>query len=168
MKSSRGFCTRQEQDVVVSRRLLYPSGARLTTFYKFHHGLMHIESRYSIYSKSDHPRRTTGHNRTYDIPSHRTACRQMTFFPRTIPEWNSLPGSPFLIVLMVSVDVIGSPALIVLMVFVDVLGSPSLIVLMVFVDVMGSPSLIVLMVFMDVMGSPSLTVLMVSVDVKQQ
>ena len=66
--------------------------ARLTTFYKFHHGLIHTEPR-CCPSKSDHTRKTTGHthNLTYDIPSHRTACRQMTFFPRTIPEWNSLP-----------------------------------------------------------------------------
>ena len=65
--------------------------AHLTT-YKFHHSLIHMESKYCP-SKSKHHRRTTWHthNLTYDIPSHWTAYRQMTFFPRIIPEWNSLP-----------------------------------------------------------------------------
>ena len=66
----------------------------------FHHGLIYVESSY-CHSKSDPPppphpltpRRTTRHthNLACDIPSHRTAYRQKTFFPRTIPEWNSLP-----------------------------------------------------------------------------
>ena len=61
----------------------------------FRHGLIHVESRY-CHSKSDPPPpppRTTRHthNLTCDIPSHQTAYRQKTFFPRTIPEWNSLP-----------------------------------------------------------------------------
>ena len=69
--------------------------ARLTTFYKFHHGLIHIESRHCP-SKSDHPRRTTRHthNLTSPVTFHPTGqhnYRQMTFFPRTIPEWSSLP-----------------------------------------------------------------------------
>ena len=65
----------------------------LTTF-KFHHGLKHIESRYCP-SKFNHPGRTTQHTHdlTYDILSHQTAHRQMTFFPRTIPEWKSSPRS---------------------------------------------------------------------------
>ena len=28
---------------------------------------------------------------SYDIPFCRTQYRQMSFFPRTIPDWNSLP-----------------------------------------------------------------------------
>ena len=55
------------------------------------------------------------HDLTYDIPSHRTAYRHKTFFPRTIQEWNSLPGSPSLIVLIPEWNSLpGSPSLIVL------------------------------------------------------
>ena len=62
---------------------------RLSTF-KFCHGLKHVESR-CCPSKSSHPRRTTRHTHdlTYNILSHQTEYRQITFFPRTIPEWKS-------------------------------------------------------------------------------
>ena len=85
--------------------------ARLTTFYKFHHGLVHIESRYCP-SKSDHPRRTNRHsyNLTPDIPSHWTAyiytdrwlsflglSQSGTVFPKKWPQHPHLaplwPGS---------------------------------------------------------------------------
>ena len=71
------------------------------------------------------------HDLTYDSPSHRTAYRHKTFFPRTIPEWNSLPGSPSLIVLIPEGNSLpGSPSLIVLIPEWNSLpGSQALIVL---------------------------------------
>ena len=71
--------------------------ACLTTVYKFHHGLIHIESKHCP-SSTNCPRRTTQHiyiyiythDLTYDIPFHRTAYIQKTFFPSTITQWNSL------------------------------------------------------------------------------
>ncbi|KAL8575234.1 hypothetical protein ACOMHN_042355 [Nucella lapillus] len=66
--------------------------ARLTTFYKIHHGLTCINSRHRP-TVSQRPRRTRrNHPLLYDIPSCRTTYRQMSFFPRTIPEWNLLPA----------------------------------------------------------------------------
>ena len=63
------------------------------TAHNYCRGDIHIKSRHCP-PKSDHPRimytRHT-HDLTYDIPSHRTEYRQKIFFPRTIPEWNSLP-----------------------------------------------------------------------------
>ena len=66
--------------------------ACLTTIYKFHHGHIHIESKHCP-SPTNCPRRTTQHTHdlTYDIPFHRTAYIQKTFFPSTIPQWNNLP-----------------------------------------------------------------------------
>ena len=65
---------------------------RLTTFYKFHHGLAHIRSKHCP-SWTDRPWKTTQntHHLTYDIPTHQTAYKQKIFFPRIILEWTSLP-----------------------------------------------------------------------------
>eukprot|EP00745_Piridium_sociabile_P032573 TRINITY_DN54986_c0_g1_i23.p1 TRINITY_DN54986_c0_g1~~TRINITY_DN54986_c0_g1_i23.p1 ORF type:complete len:101 (-),score=18.33 TRINITY_DN54986_c0_g1_i23:175-477(-) len=66
--------------------------ARLTSFYKFHHGLTTINTRHL--PTSSRPKRNTRqfHLSIYSIPSSRTAYRQKSYFPRTIPEWNSLPA----------------------------------------------------------------------------
>lgn len=75
-------------------------GARLSAFYKFHHGLTSINTKYP--PTASRPKRSSrlSHSQSYDIPFHRTTYRQKSFFPRTIPEWNSLPEAtvtaPFL------------------------------------------------------------------------
>ncbi|KAK2167742.1 hypothetical protein NP493_1264g00008 [Ridgeia piscesae] len=65
--------------------------ARLEMFYKFHHHLITIDSEYlpqPTETRSSHRKNNT---HSYNIPYCRTQYRQMSFFPRTIPEWNSLP-----------------------------------------------------------------------------
>ncbi|KAI0212625.1 hypothetical protein LSAT2_002456 [Lamellibrachia satsuma] len=64
--------------------------ARLEMLYKFHHGLISISS--SHLPKPSGCRLSSRRNNTcsYDIPSCRTQYRQMSFFPRTIPDWNGL------------------------------------------------------------------------------
>ena len=66
---------------------------RLTTFFKYHHGLIKIDSKNkpTVRSRPRHNTRQT-HSLQYDIPSHRTKYRQQCFFPRTIPQWNNLPA----------------------------------------------------------------------------
>ncbi|XP_076472060.1 uncharacterized protein LOC143301566 [Babylonia areolata] len=65
--------------------------ARLTMFYKVHNSLVHIDSKYlPSVSRLSHITRKS-HPLQYNIPSNRTQYRQMTFLPRTIPEWNNLP-----------------------------------------------------------------------------
>ena len=65
--------------------------AHLTTFCKFHrHGLIHIESKHCPSQTENHPAYSRPHP-WHSIPPHPAAYRQKTFFPRTIPEWNSLP-----------------------------------------------------------------------------
>ena len=64
--------------------------ARLELFYKFHKGLITINSRH-LPTLSNNRRSSSKNNSCYDIPSSRTQYRQMSFFPRTIPEWNALP-----------------------------------------------------------------------------
>ena len=65
--------------------------ARLEMLYKFHHSLISISS--SHLPKPSGCRLSSRRNNTcsYDIPSCRTQYRQMSFFPRTILDWNGLP-----------------------------------------------------------------------------
>ncbi|XP_076442761.1 uncharacterized protein LOC143281434 [Babylonia areolata] len=65
--------------------------ARLEMFYKFHHGLISINSTYLPKPSDSRLRSKTNNDLSYDIPTCTTRYRQMTFFPRTIPEWNKLP-----------------------------------------------------------------------------
>ena len=61
------------------------------TINKFHHHLITIDSEYlpqPTETRSSHRKNNT---HSYNIPYCRTQYRQMSFFPRTIPEWNSLP-----------------------------------------------------------------------------
>ena len=60
-------------------------------FYKFRYGLVSINSSYL--PKPSGSRQSSRRNNTcsYDIPSCRTQFRQMSSFPRTIPDWNGLP-----------------------------------------------------------------------------
>jgi len=65
--------------------------ARLDMFYKFHHGLVQINSAYLPKPPSSRLSSRTNNSCCYTIPSCRTQYRQMSFFPRTIPDWNRLP-----------------------------------------------------------------------------
>ncbi|KAL8602911.1 hypothetical protein ACOMHN_062606 [Nucella lapillus] len=64
--------------------------ARLETFYKLHHGLVSIDSKY-LPKPSNSRLSSRTNSLSYDIPTCTTRYRQMAFFPRTIPEWNKLP-----------------------------------------------------------------------------
>ena len=65
--------------------------AWLEIFYKFHYGVFSINS--SFLPKPLGSRLSSRKNNTcsYDILSYWTQYTQMSFFPRTIPDWNSLP-----------------------------------------------------------------------------
>ena len=65
--------------------------ARLKMFYKFHYGLVSINSSYLPKPSGSGLSSRENNTCSYDIPSSRTKYRQMSFFPRTIPDWNSLP-----------------------------------------------------------------------------
>jgi hypothetical protein len=65
--------------------------ARLETFYKYHHGLITINSKYLPKPSSNRQSSRKNNSCSYSIPSCRTQYRQMSFFPRTIPDWNGLP-----------------------------------------------------------------------------
>ena len=65
--------------------------ARLTTFYKVHHGLLKITSKFAPTVSASKRQTRRSHQLHYNIPSSRTSYRQKSFFPRTIPEWNLLP-----------------------------------------------------------------------------
>ena len=66
--------------------------ARLELFYKFHKGLMTINSSHLPTPANNRlSSRKNINSSCYDTPSSRTQYRQMSFFPRTIPEWNALP-----------------------------------------------------------------------------
>ena len=65
--------------------------ARLETFFKYHTGDITINSKYKPKPSSRRLSRRQNNSKSYDIPSCRTKYRQMTFFPRTIPDWNHLP-----------------------------------------------------------------------------
>ena len=65
--------------------------ARLEMFYKFHHGLISINSKYLPKPSKSRLSSTNNNNQSYDIPTCTTQYRQMALFPRTIPEWNTLP-----------------------------------------------------------------------------
>ncbi|KAL8599335.1 hypothetical protein ACOMHN_008050 [Nucella lapillus] len=65
--------------------------ARLETFYKLHHGLVSIDSKYLPKPSNSRLSSRTNNSLSYDIPTCTTRYRQMAFFPKTIPEWNKLP-----------------------------------------------------------------------------
>ena len=65
--------------------------ARLEIFVKFHHRLVTIDSEYLPQPTENRSSHRKNNTHSYNIPYCRTQYRQMSFFPRTIPEWNSLP-----------------------------------------------------------------------------
>ena len=60
-------------------------------FYKFHYGLVSINSFYLPKPSGSRLNSRKKNTCSHDILSCRTQYRQMPFFPRTIPGWNSLP-----------------------------------------------------------------------------
>ena len=65
--------------------------ARLEVFFKFHHSLISISSSYQPRPTSSGRSSRKDNDYSYDTPSCRTHYRPMSFFPRTLPDWNSLP-----------------------------------------------------------------------------
>ena len=69
--------------------------ARLEMFYKFHHHLVTIDSEYvpqPTENRSSHRKNNThSYNIPYWLQDTVQTVRHMSFFPRTIPEWNSMP-----------------------------------------------------------------------------
>lgn len=59
-------------------------------FYKFHHGLVSINSSYQSKSLSSRLSLRENNDCRYDIVSCRTQFRQLFIFPRTIPYWKGL------------------------------------------------------------------------------
>ena len=65
--------------------------ARLEMFYKLHSGLVTIDSEYLPKPSGNRLSSRKNNDLSYDIPTCSTRYRKMSFFPRTIPEWNKLP-----------------------------------------------------------------------------
>ena len=64
---------------------------RLSTFYQYHHKLIHIDSKYTPTPSTQRLSRRQNNSIAYNIPPGTPNYRKNTFFPRTIPEWNHLP-----------------------------------------------------------------------------
>ena len=64
---------------------------RLSTFYQYHHKLIHIDSKYTPTPSTLRLSRRQNNSIAYNIPPGTPNYRKHTFFPRTIPEWNHLP-----------------------------------------------------------------------------
>ena len=67
---------------------------RLEFFYKFHKGIVKVESNHlPAMKEKDEGRITTrsGHQQEYEESTHKRTYRQKAFFPRTVAEWNRLP-----------------------------------------------------------------------------
>ena len=64
--------------------------ARLTNFYKFHHGSIAIDTKHRPVFQPTTRRTRRVHPLTYPVPSCRTDYRKFSFFPRTIRDWNDL------------------------------------------------------------------------------
>jgi len=84
---SEDLLTKLEWPLLQTRR----TEARLNTLYKFHHGLLSINTQFPPTTNQQKRSRRQTNSLAYDVPSHRTQYRQSTFFPRTIPQWNCLP-----------------------------------------------------------------------------
>ena len=66
--------------------------ARLCNFYKHHNRLCSIDTKFAPRRQPERQRATRhSHDQGYQQLYHRTKYRQMSFFPRTVIEWNSLP-----------------------------------------------------------------------------
>ena len=65
--------------------------ARLTTFYKIAHNKINIDT--SSILQPAQGRTRGSHALKYQPINTRTDTYRFSFFPRSIPEWNSLPGS---------------------------------------------------------------------------
>ncbi|KAK7087818.1 hypothetical protein V1264_021822 [Littorina saxatilis] len=66
--------------------------ARLITMYKFSNGLLSINTRNTPTPNPTAKSTRLLHDAAYQLPLCRTTYRQKSFFPRTIVDWNALPG----------------------------------------------------------------------------
>ncbi|KAI8512895.1 hypothetical protein Bbelb_095340 [Branchiostoma belcheri] len=64
--------------------------ARLTTFYKYHTGALCINMQTRPTPNVQTRATRQSHSAAYRVPQSRTSYRQNSFFPRTIPDWNTL------------------------------------------------------------------------------
>ncbi|KAL8609842.1 hypothetical protein ACOMHN_020677 [Nucella lapillus] len=67
------------------------TSARLTTFYKHHHGNVVINTPHRPVPNPQSIKTRQSHQETYVLPLCNTNYRKNSFFPRTIKDWNSLP-----------------------------------------------------------------------------
>jgi hypothetical protein len=70
------------------------SKIRLETFFKFHKGLTHIESKHLPRKKPNKTNKMatrSSHSQEYEEPNHPRLYRLKAFFPRTVAQWNLLP-----------------------------------------------------------------------------
>ena len=65
---------------------------RLTTFYKFHKKKINMNSKFLPVPYTEHRATRKTHNKYYNPPHTKTDYRRLSFFPRTISDWNSLPA----------------------------------------------------------------------------
>jgi hypothetical protein len=65
--------------------------ARLAMLYKHHNHLVTIPTKHPPTACRQRRNLRGSNSHQFDLPSSRTAYRQKSFFPRTIPEWNALP-----------------------------------------------------------------------------
>ena len=63
----------------------------LFNFYKFHNGLVTINSKYTPTQQASVRRPCQTHPLSYPLPSCRTDCGKYSYFLNTIVDWNSLP-----------------------------------------------------------------------------
>ena len=66
--------------------------ARLTTFFKYHHGEVVVNTSKRPTPKPPVKSTRRSHTKAYQLPACRTTYRQQSFFPSTIVEWNALPS----------------------------------------------------------------------------
>ena len=64
--------------------------ARLTNFYKFHHGSIAIDTKHRPVFQPTTRRTRRAHPLMYPVPSCRTDYRKFSFSPHTIRDWNDL------------------------------------------------------------------------------
>jgi hypothetical protein len=65
--------------------------ARLSAFYRFHRTQIQISTNNNPQLSTSRHSARTAHAQTYTIERSNTTYRQMSFFPRTIRDWNKLP-----------------------------------------------------------------------------
>ena len=67
--------------------------ARLVIMYKYHNGLLHIDTNKPPTRNPDARNTRRTHAAAYHTYSHSTDYRKFAFFPRTLCDWNLLPST---------------------------------------------------------------------------